>query len=233
MFPSMHCRTNVVVTCGNSSLLPASSQCQPVTAPFGAGRAGQGVTLRGRHGTSHGRGERHDMETTQQAERQRTAAEQRRRELLEAADRVVLRDGPKASMNAIAAEAGHHQAHPLPALRRQGRPLPGARQAPHRRPAGRAAGRARRPRRAPPAGRGDARHLSRRDRGPPAGLPLPDAPVRGRASPPRAGLRRRPALGAAAAPARRGAGPGDRRAGGPRARTASSSPGSGATASSA
>ncbi|KOG22778.1 MULTISPECIES: TetR family transcriptional regulator [Streptomyces] len=33
-------------------------------------------------------------------------AEQRRRELLEAADRVVLRDGPKASMNAIAAEAG-------------------------------------------------------------------------------------------------------------------------------
>lgn len=46
------------------------------------------------------------METTRQAERQRTAAEQRRRELLEAADRVVLRDGPKASMNAIAAEAG-------------------------------------------------------------------------------------------------------------------------------
>ncbi|MEU8774832.1 TetR family transcriptional regulator [Streptomyces sp. NPDC048606] len=34
------------------------------------------------------------------------AAEGRRRELLEAADRVVLRDGPKASMNAIAAEAG-------------------------------------------------------------------------------------------------------------------------------
>ncbi|MFF5452454.1 TetR family transcriptional regulator [Streptomyces sp. NPDC012950] len=37
---------------------------------------------------------------------QQTSAEQRRRELLEAADRVVLRDGPKASMNAIAAEAG-------------------------------------------------------------------------------------------------------------------------------
>ncbi|MFC8585081.1 TetR family transcriptional regulator [Streptomyces sp. NPDC057217] len=37
---------------------------------------------------------------------QQTPAEQRRRELLEAADRVVLRDGPKASMNAIAAEAG-------------------------------------------------------------------------------------------------------------------------------
>ncbi|MEU0395338.1 TetR family transcriptional regulator [Streptomyces sp. NPDC006208] len=34
------------------------------------------------------------------------SAEQRRRELLEAADRVVLRDGPHASMNAIAAEAG-------------------------------------------------------------------------------------------------------------------------------
>ncbi|WP_326696324.1 TetR/AcrR family transcriptional regulator [Streptomyces sp. NBC_01754] len=46
------------------------------------------------------------METTQGAERQRTAAESRRRELLEAADRVVLRDGPQASMNAIAAEAG-------------------------------------------------------------------------------------------------------------------------------
>ncbi|MEU9847043.1 TetR family transcriptional regulator [Streptomyces sp. NPDC047985] len=46
------------------------------------------------------------METTRRAERQRTAAENRRRELLEAADRVVLRDGPGASMNAIAAEAG-------------------------------------------------------------------------------------------------------------------------------
>ncbi|MYY03031.1 MULTISPECIES: TetR family transcriptional regulator [unclassified Streptomyces] len=46
------------------------------------------------------------METTRQAERQRTSAERRRRELLEAADRVVLRDGPGASMNAIAAEAG-------------------------------------------------------------------------------------------------------------------------------
>ncbi|MFE9257477.1 TetR family transcriptional regulator [Streptomyces sp. NPDC006879] len=45
------------------------------------------------------------METTAQTD-QRTAAEQRRRELLEAADRVVLRDGPQASMNAIAAEAG-------------------------------------------------------------------------------------------------------------------------------
>ncbi|MEV6651623.1 TetR family transcriptional regulator [Streptomyces sp. NPDC051219] len=45
------------------------------------------------------------METTQQADQQR-AAERRRRELLEAADRVVLRDGPQASMNAIAAEAG-------------------------------------------------------------------------------------------------------------------------------
>ncbi|WHM39921.1 TetR family transcriptional regulator [Streptomyces sp. BPTC-684] len=46
------------------------------------------------------------METTHQAEQQRTSTESRRRELLEAADRVVLRDGPKASMNAIAAEAG-------------------------------------------------------------------------------------------------------------------------------
>jgi AcrR family transcriptional regulator len=46
------------------------------------------------------------METTQQAGTQRSSAETRRRELLEAADRVVLRDGPQASMNAIAAEAG-------------------------------------------------------------------------------------------------------------------------------
>ncbi|GAA4929443.1 TetR family transcriptional regulator [Streptomyces coeruleoprunus] len=45
------------------------------------------------------------METTHRADQQRSA-QQRRRELLEAADRVVLRDGPQASMNAIAAEAG-------------------------------------------------------------------------------------------------------------------------------
>ncbi|MBP0461888.1 TetR family transcriptional regulator [Streptomyces montanisoli] len=37
---------------------------------------------------------------------QQQAAAQRRRQLLEAAERVVLRDGPGASMNAIAAEAG-------------------------------------------------------------------------------------------------------------------------------
>ncbi|RII14277.1 transcriptional regulator BetI [Streptomyces sp. YIM 130001] len=45
------------------------------------------------------------METTQRTDQERSAA-RRRRELLEAADRVVLRDGPGASMNAIAAEAG-------------------------------------------------------------------------------------------------------------------------------
>ncbi|GAA2255742.1 TetR family transcriptional regulator [Streptomyces amakusaensis] len=44
------------------------------------------------------------MATTQQTIGR--PADQRRRELLEAADRVVLRDGPHASMNAIAAEAG-------------------------------------------------------------------------------------------------------------------------------
>jgi AcrR family transcriptional regulator len=44
--------------------------------------------------------------TTSQRQEQRTAAQRRRKELLEAADRVVLRDGPAASMNAIAAEAG-------------------------------------------------------------------------------------------------------------------------------
>ncbi|PJE97977.1 TetR/AcrR family transcriptional regulator [Streptomyces carminius] len=43
---------------------------------------------------------------TTQREGRRTATERRRRELLEAAERVVLRDGPGASMNAIAAEAG-------------------------------------------------------------------------------------------------------------------------------
>jgi AcrR family transcriptional regulator len=45
------------------------------------------------------------MGTTRREDR-RNATERRRRELLEAADRVVLRDGPGASMNAIAAEAG-------------------------------------------------------------------------------------------------------------------------------
>ncbi|MEU7279989.1 TetR family transcriptional regulator [Streptomyces sp. NPDC045431] len=45
------------------------------------------------------------MDTTHRTDQQRSA-DQRRRELLEAADRVVLRDGPQASMNAIAAEAG-------------------------------------------------------------------------------------------------------------------------------
>ncbi|MFD1831026.1 MULTISPECIES: TetR family transcriptional regulator [Streptomyces] len=49
------------------------------------------------------------MGTTRQdrpQEGRRGTAERRRRELLEAAERVVLRDGPGASMNAIAAEAG-------------------------------------------------------------------------------------------------------------------------------
>ncbi|WP_328840422.1 TetR family transcriptional regulator [Streptomyces europaeiscabiei] len=45
------------------------------------------------------------MDTTQRSDQERSA-DRRRRELLEAADRVVLRDGPGASMNAIAAEAG-------------------------------------------------------------------------------------------------------------------------------
>lgn len=43
---------------------------------------------------------------TAQRDDQRSATERRRKELLEAADRVVLRDGPDATMNAIAAEAG-------------------------------------------------------------------------------------------------------------------------------
>ncbi|WP_461028112.1 TetR family transcriptional regulator [Streptomyces sparsus] len=45
------------------------------------------------------------MESGQRSD-QRSATARRREELLEAADRVVLRDGPGASMNAIAAEAG-------------------------------------------------------------------------------------------------------------------------------
>lgn len=45
------------------------------------------------------------MGTTQHEDRL-SSTERRRKELLEAADRVVLRDGPSASMNAIAAEAG-------------------------------------------------------------------------------------------------------------------------------
>jgi AcrR family transcriptional regulator len=45
------------------------------------------------------------VETGQRTEQQ-AATQRRRNELLEAAERVVLRDGPEASMNAIAAEAG-------------------------------------------------------------------------------------------------------------------------------
>ncbi|QKW10491.1 TetR/AcrR family transcriptional regulator [Streptomyces sp. NA04227] len=45
------------------------------------------------------------MNSRQEAE-QELPAERRRRELLDAADRVVQREGPSASMNAIAAEAG-------------------------------------------------------------------------------------------------------------------------------
>lgn len=46
------------------------------------------------------------MESTERSGRGQSATERRRRELLEAAERIVLRDGPDASMNAIAAEAG-------------------------------------------------------------------------------------------------------------------------------
>jgi AcrR family transcriptional regulator len=43
---------------------------------------------------------------TSRRQDQQRSAEERRRELLDAADRVVQRDGPEASMNAIAREAG-------------------------------------------------------------------------------------------------------------------------------
>ncbi|MFC7216926.1 TetR family transcriptional regulator [Streptomyces polyrhachis] len=46
------------------------------------------------------------MSTHKQSEQRQEATERRRAELLAAADRVVLREGPGASMNAMAAEAG-------------------------------------------------------------------------------------------------------------------------------
>ncbi|MBW1598081.1 TetR family transcriptional regulator [Streptomyces sp. JJ38] len=46
------------------------------------------------------------METRGQDDRRAAATGRRREELLEAANRVVMREGPEASMNAIAAEAG-------------------------------------------------------------------------------------------------------------------------------
>ncbi|GGO83939.1 TetR family transcriptional regulator [Wenjunlia tyrosinilytica] len=46
------------------------------------------------------------MDTSSRREDQQLAARRRREELLDAANRVVLRDGPEASMNAIAKEAG-------------------------------------------------------------------------------------------------------------------------------
>ncbi|MEE1930744.1 TetR family transcriptional regulator [Streptomyces sp. TRM 70351] len=46
------------------------------------------------------------METTSQDGQRGGASARRREELLEAANRVVMREGPEASMNAIAAEAG-------------------------------------------------------------------------------------------------------------------------------
>ena len=141
------------------------------------------------------------METTQRSRPAAAAAERRRRELLEAADRVVLRDGPEASMNAIAAEAGITK----PILYRHFGDKGGLYRALAKRhtdallDALRAALDAPAERRGP--GRGHARHLSRGDRGPPAGVPVPDAPGRGRAPPREQGFDVGPALGSAAAPA--------------------------------
>ncbi|MGW8376892.1 TetR family transcriptional regulator [Streptomyces sp. ODS28] len=75
-----------------------------------AGAAGTG-SAGTRTGTPQQEGRPPRQEAQQEGQRpaqdeQQSAAEKRRRELLEAADRVVLRDGPGASMNAIAAEAG-------------------------------------------------------------------------------------------------------------------------------
>ena len=104
------------------------------------------------------------METTQQAAGQQRSADQRRRELLEAADRVVLRDGPQASMNAIAAEAGITK----PILYRHFGDKSGLYRALAKRHTDallrRASGSGRRAFRAPRAGRGDAGHVSRGDR---------------------------------------------------------------------
>ncbi len=91
---------------------------------------------------------------------------------------VVLRDGPEASMNAIAAEAGITK----PILYRHFGDKGGLYRALAKRHTdallAQSAGRAGRPRPAAGPGRGHPGRLPARDRGPPAGLPLPDAPVR-------------------------------------------------------
>src|SRR5437764_251394 len=90
-----------IVTCGNPSLLLAGKGCQ-----LSGERIHRGVrVLRCASATSHEGGST-TMDKTQHSGRRQTATERRRRELLEAAERIVLRDGPDASMNAIAAEAG-------------------------------------------------------------------------------------------------------------------------------
>ena len=196
----------------------------PPCAPDAPGRVGCYVAQASRNRTRAGR---QPMETTQQDRASAAPPNSGAAELLEAADRVVLRDGPGASMNAIAAEAGITK----PILYRHFGDKGGLYRALAVRhtdallAALRAALDA--PARAPRAGRGHPGHLSRRHRGPPAGLPLPDAPGRGRPSR-RARLRRRPALGSAAAPARRGAGQGDRRTGRPRPRRRGAGAGVGA-----
>ena len=146
---------------------------------------------------------------------------------------MVLRDGPKASMNAIAAEAGITK----PILYRHFGDKGGLYRALAKRhtdallSALRAALDAPSERRERVEATLDT-YLAAIEARPQVYRflmhPSDDAAAR-----PRAGLRRRPALRAAAAPARRGAGQGHRGAGRPRARTASRWPASGGTASSA
>ena len=89
----------------------------PLGSPFDA-TAVRVLRLRRRHRISTG-GES-TWSTTQRTDQQRSA-DRRRRELLEAADRVVLRDGPRRLDERHRRGGRHHQAHPLPPLRRQGR----------------------------------------------------------------------------------------------------------------
>lgn len=107
----------MLITCGNRSLLPTSRRCQLPRARGPRDPRGCYVAQsaeRDRAGKREAREREYDIgggeathaTGTSQRDDQRTTAQQRRKELLEAADRVVLRDGPEASMNAIAAEAG-------------------------------------------------------------------------------------------------------------------------------
>ena len=143
------------VTCGNISLLPSGKRCQLVV--LRAGRAAGSVTLRRR--ATAGRAAAQDREACggDQAAAgpagghgtaaHRTAGSRRPRR---------AEGRPRGVDERHRRGGGHHQADPLPALRRQERPVPRARQAAHRRAAGHPAHRAGLLRRPPRPGGGNA-----------------------------------------------------------------------------